>query len=52
MQDRLLRNVFHAVTESTEEALLNSVTMAHTITGFGGNTQYAVPLELVSARRE
>ena len=52
MQDRLLRNVFHAVTESTEEALLNSVTMAHTVIGFGGNTQYAVPLDLVSARRE
>lgn len=48
MQDRRLRNAFHAVTESTEEALLNSVTMARTVTGFGGNTQYAVPLELVS----
>jgi len=47
--DRLLRNVFQAVTESTEEALLNSVTMAHTVTGYGGNTKYAVPLDQVAA---
>ncbi|TDU91900.1 D-aminopeptidase [Kribbella voronezhensis] len=42
-----LREVFQATMEATEEALLNSLTMAHTVTGFRGNTRYAVPLDLV-----
>lgn len=47
--DRDLRGPFQAVTESVEEALLNSLTMAHTTTGFQGRTAYAVPHDLVRA---
>ncbi|HZX06249.1 P1 family peptidase [Kribbella sp.] len=41
--DHDLRAPFQAVTESVEEALLNSLTMARTTTGFQGHTAYAVP---------
>ncbi|MFI7063505.1 P1 family peptidase [Kribbella sp. NPDC050124] len=37
-----LRPVFQATMESTEEALLNSLTMATTTTGFEGRTAHAV----------
>jgi D-aminopeptidase len=47
--DRDLREPFRAVTESVEEALLNSLTMAHTTTGFQGRTAYAVPHDLIRA---
>ncbi|GAA0926991.1 P1 family peptidase [Kribbella koreensis] len=47
-QDQALKEVFNATTEATEEALLNSLTMAGTVTGHHGNTQYAVPHELIS----
>jgi D-aminopeptidase len=49
VEDRALREVFQATTEAVEESLLNSLTMAHDITGYGGNTRYAVPHELVRA---
>jgi D-aminopeptidase len=39
---------FQASMEATEEALLNSLTMAHSVTGFEGNTRYAVPLNALS----
>ncbi|HET6989651.1 MAG TPA: P1 family peptidase, partial [Kribbella sp.] len=48
--DRDLRGPFQAVTESVEEALLNSLTMAHTTTGFQGRTAYAVPHDLITNR--
>jgi D-aminopeptidase len=35
------------VLEAVEEALLNSLFMATTTTGFGGHTKYAVPHEEV-----
>lgn len=41
--DRDLRTPFQAVTESVEEALLNSLTMARTTTGFQNHTAHAVP---------
>ena len=41
-----LGEVFQATMEATEEALLNSLTMAHSVTGFAGNTRYAVPDDL------
>ncbi|WP_327636861.1 P1 family peptidase [Kribbella sp. NBC_00482] len=45
--DRDLRTPFQAVTESVEEALLNSLTMAHTITGHHNRTAHAVPHDLI-----
>lgn len=48
MREYDLKTVFQATTEATEEALLNSLTMATTVTGYNGNTQYAVPHELIS----
>ncbi|HET6293882.1 MAG TPA: P1 family peptidase [Kribbella sp.] len=45
LPERDLRPVFQAAMESVEEALLNSLTMAHTITGFRGNTRHAVSHE-------
>lgn len=50
IQDQALKQVFNATTEATEEALLNSLTMATTVTGYHGNTQYAVPHELITRR--
>ncbi|NUR99147.1 MAG: S58 family peptidase [Kribbellaceae bacterium] len=45
--DRDLRVPFQAVTESIEEALLNSLTMARTTTGFNNHTAHAVPHDLL-----
>ncbi|WP_405068413.1 P1 family peptidase [Kribbella sp. NBC_01510] len=50
LADRDLRGPFQAVTESVEEALLNSLTMAHTTTGHGGNSARAVPHDLIIER--
>ncbi|GAA1586508.1 P1 family peptidase [Kribbella sancticallisti] len=44
-----LRGVFQATTEAVEEALLNSLTAAHSVTGYQGHTRYAVPHHLVTA---
>ncbi|MFF0344077.1 P1 family peptidase [Kribbella sp. NPDC004875] len=46
-QDRELRGPFQAVTESVEEALLNSLTMARTTTGFQDRTAHAVPHDVI-----
>ena len=48
--DRALRTPFQAVTESVEEALLNSLTMAHTTTGHHARTAHAVPHALITNR--
>ena len=48
--DHRLLPAFQAVTESVEEALLNSLTMAHTVTGFRGHTRQAVPHDLLLDR--
>lgn len=45
--DRDLRLPFQAVTESVEEALLNSLTMARTTTGFNNHTAHALPHDLL-----
>jgi D-aminopeptidase len=45
--DRDLRTPFQAVTESVEEALLNSLTMAQTTTGYQNHTVRAVPHDLI-----
>ncbi|MGW1346309.1 P1 family peptidase [Kribbella sp. NPDC002412] len=45
-----LRPVFQATIESTEEALLNSLTMATTTTGFQGRTARAVAHDVLVSR--
>ena len=37
--------VFDAVAESVEEAILNALTAAETMTGFKGRTAHALPLD-------
>lgn len=39
-----LSSLFQAVIEATEEAIINSMTMATTTTGRNGRTMYAIPL--------
>jgi D-aminopeptidase len=48
--DRDLRTPFQATTESVEEALLNSLTMARTTTGFQGRTAQAVSHDFIVDR--
>jgi D-aminopeptidase len=40
-----LTPLFHAAAEATEEAILNSLTAAETMTGFKGRTIHALPLD-------
>jgi D-aminopeptidase len=42
--------LFRAAIEATEEAILNSLFMATTTTGFRGHVRHAVPLDYVSGR--
>ena len=37
--------LFQAAAEATEEAILNALTAAETMTGFAGHTAYALPLD-------
>jgi D-aminopeptidase len=48
--DRDLDLLFQAAIEATEEAILNSLFMAVTTTGFRGHVRHAVPLDEVVAR--
>jgi D-aminopeptidase len=41
--------LFSAVIEATEEAILNSLFMAVTTTGYRGHIRHAVPLDAVRA---
>ena len=43
--NRRLSSLFQAAIEATEEAIVNSMTMATTTTGRNGRTMYAVPLK-------
>jgi D-aminopeptidase len=45
VDDDHLNPLFEAAEEATEEAILNSLTAAKTVTGRDGNTAYAVPLD-------
>jgi D-aminopeptidase len=49
MRDATLDPVFGAVQDAVEEAILNSVFMATTTTGYLGRVRYAVPLDLVTS---
>ena len=40
-----LDGLFVAVADATEEAILNALCAAETMTGFQGRTAYALPLE-------
>ena len=42
---RWISHFHQAVIEATEEAILNSLTMAHSMTGRDGNTYHALPLD-------
>jgi len=41
--------LFHSAAEATEEAILNSLTAAETMTGYKGRTLHALPLERLKA---
>ena len=41
----MMNTLFSAVAEAVEEAILNALTAAETMTGIEGNTAYALPLE-------
>ncbi len=48
-----ITDLHQAVVEATEEAILNALTMAHTMTGRDGNTIHALPLDrLVEIMRQ
>lgn len=47
LRDERLSAYFQAVKEATEEAVVNSLFQATTVTGFKGNTSEALPLERV-----
>ena len=49
LPESALNTLFQATIEATEEALLNSLTMAVDTNGYNGNTRHAVPLEALSA---
>jgi D-aminopeptidase len=48
----LINPLFQAAAEATEEAILNALTAAETMTGYAGHTAHALPLDrLVAAMR-
>ena len=49
LANRYISGIFAGVVESTEEAILNSLTAAHTLTGRDGNTIHALPLDRLAA---
>lgn len=42
LNEKLIDEVFEAVGEATEEAVLNSMAMADTVKGYGGNIRYSL----------
>lgn len=47
-QEMIINSLFQATTESVEEAVLNSICKAESMTGINDNTLYALPLEEVA----
>ena len=47
LDDRALSPLFQAVREATEEAILNSLFRARSVTGFRGRTVEALPIDRV-----
>ena len=48
-ESRAMQHLFLAVVESVEESVLNSMTMAETMTGRDGHVRYALPLDRLGA---
>jgi len=44
-QNDAISDLFEAVAEATEEAIVNALCMATTMTGIAGRTSYAIPLD-------
>lgn len=49
LSNRHITPLFDAVVEATEEAIVNALFAAETMTGKGGATAHALPIERVSA---
>jgi D-aminopeptidase len=49
MPNHHLNPMFDAVAEAVEEAILNALCAAETMTGFKGHTVYALPLDMLAA---
>ena len=47
LDDANLSNLFRGVVESTNEAIVNSILKAVTVTGINGNTRHAIPIDEV-----
>ncbi len=45
LKNRWISRLYQGVVESTEEAILNSLTMAYSMSGRDGNTYHALPLD-------
>jgi D-aminopeptidase len=45
LQHELLNRLFTAVADATEEAILNALCQAETMTGFKGRVAHALPIE-------
>ena len=53
LSNRFISRIFQGVVEATEEAILNSLTAAYTMTGRDGNIIHALPLDrLVAVMRQ
>jgi D-aminopeptidase len=48
VNDFWMTPLYQAAVEATQEAILNSITMAETIVGRDGHTAYGIPLDQVS----
>lgn len=42
LKESLLETAFRAIAEATEEAVLNSLAMARTVTGYDGTVKYSL----------
>lgn len=49
---RVMEGLFHAVAESVEEAIVNSLCAAETMIGRDGHVRYALPMDTALARSE
>jgi D-aminopeptidase len=49
LPNRMMNPLFYATVEAVEEAILNALTAADTLTGFRGRTAHALPLERLQA---
>lgn len=49
LKNETIDSLFYATSEATEEAILNALCKAETLTGFKGRVQPALPVERVQA---